>query len=98
MIVMTTQKSETLSRKRINQTWYNFLLLDWLTPTMFLGAKKPLESDDLLLLSDQNEASSLSTVLAPFWKEVEAYLQDPVKTTNRPSLFKVLFRQFAVRL
>ncbi|KAJ3268641.1 Multidrug resistance-associated protein 4 [Terramyces sp. JEL0728] len=76
-------------RKPVHITLLNFLTVEWITPLMFLGARKPLDQEDLYDLPLANQADHLSSYLAPFWKDLKANI--------KPSLFKVVANNYSFR-
>ncbi|KAJ3262479.1 Multidrug resistance-associated protein 1 [Boothiomyces macroporosus] len=75
--------------KRVEITPLNFLTIEWITPLMFLGARKPLEQSDLYDLAEANQADHLSRLLDPFWKDVQAKI--------KPSLIKTVAKHYGTR-
>ncbi|KAJ3309209.1 hypothetical protein HDV04_006316 [Boothiomyces sp. JEL0838] len=76
--------------KRVEITPLNFLTIEWITPLMFLGARKPLEQNDLYDLAEANQADHLSRLLDPFWKDVQAKI--------KPSLIKTVAKHYGTRV
>lgn len=81
-------------RKQVKATYLNYITVGWLTSTMFAGAKKTIESDDLMELQDKDKSFHLSHLMDPFWADFNAMQTD--KSIPIPSLFKIFRNQFSI--
>ncbi|KAJ3322956.1 hypothetical protein HDV06_002615 [Boothiomyces sp. JEL0866] len=77
-------------RKSVQITLLNFLTIEWITPLMFLGARKQLEQNDLFELPKANQADHLSGVLDSFW--------NGLRTNIKPSLIKTVVRIYPFKI
>ncbi|KAJ3295930.1 Multidrug resistance-associated protein 1, partial [Blyttiomyces sp. JEL0837] len=68
-VVTTTSKTRSMKPKGP----VSYVTLGWLTPLMILGAKKPLETQDLPKLRESEQARTVVHMLDPFWKDFQTY-------------------------
>jgi hypothetical protein len=80
--------------KKIRITPLNFLTLEWLTPLIFLGAKRPLQNEDLYELPAENSAETLACTMETFSNDLKDY-QNGIKS-KKPSLFSILFKKYGL--
>ncbi|KAJ3309499.1 hypothetical protein HDV04_005991 [Boothiomyces sp. JEL0838] len=82
-------------RKQVRITPLNFLTMEWITPLMFQGAKKPLQEKDLYNLPDSNQADYLASLLDPFWASFKQRKTDP--SAKKVTLSSIFIKQYYLR-
>ncbi|KAJ3091185.1 hypothetical protein HK100_007251 [Physocladia obscura] len=71
---------------------FNFITLGWLSRTIFIGAKRPLQFADLPLIPETSTLNYVADIMALFYVKLDDYLKSN-KTGKKPSYFG---RYFAV--
>jgi hypothetical protein len=83
-------KSELPERKNQPKvTLWNYITVGWLTKTMYAGAKRPIEREDLPELQDADKSAILVRLMLPFWDDLSSLRQ-------KPSLFRIFRIHFGL--
>ncbi|KAJ3309498.1 Multidrug resistance-associated protein 1 [Boothiomyces sp. JEL0838] len=83
-------------RKQVKINPLNFLTIEWITPLMFSGARKPLQQEDLYDLPDSNQATYLAGLLDPYWCDFKKLKGDPnAKIQN--TISSIFVKQYYIR-
>ncbi|KAH6571206.1 hypothetical protein BASA60_007281 [Batrachochytrium salamandrivorans] len=82
-------------QKEMSFSPLGFISLEWLTPMLLLGARQPLQTEDLLNLNPKDKAEYVSHALDKFWTEYRSWASNPNKATLKPpSLFNAVFQNY----
>ncbi|KAJ3311291.1 hypothetical protein HDU76_003158 [Blyttiomyces sp. JEL0837] len=88
----TTTKARPLYKTAQADGPIAYIVLGWLTPMLLLGAKKPLEMEDLPQLKPSEQAENLLPMLEGYWKEFDRFSKK--ETSTRPSITKYVIKKF----
>nr|KAJ3400106.1 hypothetical protein HK105_004776 [Polyrhizophydium stewartii] len=86
-VVATPTPTPASSRRvRFSRSPLSFLSAAWLTPLMALGARRPLQLEDLPVLEGDATAAACAGIMDRFWQRLAAHQAAPT-STKPPSLF-----------
>ncbi|KAJ8331089.1 hypothetical protein O5D80_001098 [Batrachochytrium dendrobatidis] len=75
---------------RLSRNVWSYPTLSWITPIIRIGSKKPLEQQDLGLISTSEQSVTVAASFARFWDDFSKHARNP-KDYKCPNLSLTLF-------